>query len=179
MTAGTSPEPTADERAWAKDDLPPEVIRAIDLAIDRGARGPVVLRVTELAGYTDWVVIVSGRSDRQVRSVIDGVERGLRGEGRKPLGSDGTQEGLWAILDYDDFIFHAFYHPVRTYYDLESMWSDAPRVALDLPDDVLDTADLAGLSVPGEIPDYRGSVSFGGFADEFDDDDDDEPLFDD
>ena len=84
---------TAQSHDWTPDDLPVELRRAIDLAVSRGARAPVVLRVTELAGYTDWVVLVSGRSDRQVQAICEVVEVGLSADGRKPLGTDGVSEG--------------------------------------------------------------------------------------
>ncbi len=94
--------------------------------------------------------------------------------GRKPLGSDGLQSHTWDLLDFDDFLVHVFYHPVRSFYDLESMWNDAPRVKLDLPEDVMFTGDLTGLAPPEPMPEFRGDLAFGGFRDEFDDDDDDD-----
>ena len=156
----------------ARDGLPPELETALEAALEVGGRAPAILRVTEVSGYTDWVLIVSGRIDRQVRSICDAVADALKKQGRSPIGTDGTGEGLWGLLDYDDFIVHAFYHPVRTYYDLESMWSDAPRVELGLPADIMNTQDLEGLTAPDVMPDYRGDMAFGGFEDEFDEEDD-------
>jgi len=157
-------------------DLPKEVQKALELALDRKAVGPAILQVAELAGYTDWVVIVSATSQRHAQGISDAIIRGLRGIGCRPLGTDGLTEHTWALLDYDDFIIHVFYHPVRDYYDLESMWSDAPRVELDLPDEVMDTSGLGGLFAPDPMPAPTGD-QFAGYDDEFDDDDfdDDEP----
>jgi ribosome-associated protein len=159
-------------RAYKREDLPAELEAALHAALEVGARAPTVLRVTEIAGYTDWVLIVSGRIERQVSAICSAVEDALAEKGVKPLGKDGTQEGLWGLLDYDDFLVHAFFHPVRNYYDLESMWSDAPRAELGLPADIMDTQDLENLSAPAVMPDYRGDMNFGGFEDEFDDEDD-------
>ena len=159
---------TAKE-TWTRKDLPADLERALQCAVDGGARGPVVLRMTELAGYTDWVLVVSGRSERHVRGVTDGILDGLAKEGRKPIGTDGLTEHTWDLLDFDDFLVHVFYHPVREFYDLESMWNDAPRVSLDLPNDVMETSDLAGLQPPDPMPGWRGGSEFGGFEDEFDD----------
>lgn len=148
-----------------------------------------MLQVAEVAGYTDWVLIVSARSERQVAAIADGIQRALRDRGVAPRGVDGVGEHLWELVDYDDFMVHVFFHPVRTHYDLESMWSDAPRVALGLPADVMDTVELDQLELPENLPGYRGDAAFGGFDDEFgnaeddpigdDDDFDDEPVDDD
>ncbi len=170
-----------EERKWTRADLPPALNGALEAAIERGARVPVVLRLTEIAGYTDWALLLSARSDRQVRGVVEGIREAtakladkLEGDDAPNLlGVDGLDLNLWALLDYDDFLVHVFYHPVRRHYDLESMWSDAPRVDLGLPDDILDASDLDGLTVPDPMPEYHGDMDFGGFEDEFVDDDDD------
>lgn len=156
---------------WSRDDLPAEVRTALAAALDKLARRPVVLRVTELAGYTDWVMIVSGRSERHVEAIAQAVQKEVSAKGRRARGTDGLSEHMWDLLDFDDFIVHVFYHPVRAHYDLESMWSDAPRVELALPHEVMDTTDLEKLDTPGDLPAYRGDLTFGGFDDEFEDDD--------
>ncbi len=170
----------SSKRTWTRSELPEALERALGAAIERGAKAPVILRLTEIAGYTDWVLLVSARSERQVRGVVDGVTEALaRGEARL-IGTDGLDHYLWALLDYDDFLIHVFYHPVRKHYDLESMWSDAPRVELGLPAEVMDLADLDGLAAPEPMPSYRGDIAFGGFEDEFGDEDEfdeDEPDY--
>lgn len=150
-------------------DLPPTLEVALDAAVDKGARNPVILKVTEVAGYTDWVLIVSARNERQVSAIVDAIGIAARGVGAKPIGVEGTGEHLWDLIDFDDFMVHVFFHPVRTHYDLESMWSDAPRVALGLAPDVMDTSDLEELALPDGLPAYRGDATFGGFDDEFGD----------
>lgn len=161
-------------RTWTKDDLPELLRKAVDVAVDKNGRAPVILRVTELAGYTDWVMIVSGRSDRHVSALATSIGKALKGAGGAPQGTDGFQQHVWDLLDCDDFIVHVFYHPVRMHFDLESMWSDAPRVELSLPSEVMDTSDLDRLAVPDALPAFRGGTTFGGFDDEFEDDDDDD-----
>ncbi|MBC8067521.1 MAG: ribosome silencing factor [Deltaproteobacteria bacterium] len=184
-----TPATGAEPRSYTRADLPPALDAAIEAALDKQGRGPVVLQVTEVAGYTDWVLIVSARSERQVAAIADGIQRALRDRGVAPRGVDGVGEHLWELLDYDDFMVHVFFHPVRTHYDLESMWSDAPRVALGLPADVMDTIELDQLELPENLPGYRGDAAFGGFDDEFGnadedpiddfDDDEDDDLVDD
>ncbi len=143
---------------------------ALECALERKALGPVILHVTKLAGYTDWVIILSASSQRHAQGITDAIIRGLRGAGRRPLGTDGLTDHLWALLDYDEFIVHVFFHPVREYYDLESMWSDAPRVELELPAEVMDTSVLSGAYRPEPGPESTDD-QFAGYDDEFDDDD--------
>lgn len=156
-------------RTWTRDDLPPALLEALDVSLNLKARAPSVLRVTEISGYTDWVLILSGRSDRNVKAIADEILRSLASKDLKPLGSDGRSSGEWTLLDFDDFMIHIFYHPVRGYFDLESMWNDAPKVELGLPEDVMDTSDLEVLERPTVMPDMAGSGGFGGFSDEFSD----------
>jgi ribosome-associated protein len=152
-------------------------------AVDRGAKAPAILRLTEVAGYTDWALLLSARSERQVRGIVDGIIEALAQSDQaqasdqsrvRLIGSDGLDLYLWALLDYDDFLVHVFYHPVRLHYDLESMWRDAPRVELGLPAEVMDTVDLVELAPPDPMPTFRGDLAFGGFDDEFVDDEDDD-----
>src|SRR5690606_1011032 len=147
---------------------------ALDAAVDKLARAPVVLRVTELAGYTDWVMILSGRSDRHVEAIATAIQHALSRSGRRTRGTDGLDQHLWDLLDYDDFIVHVFYHPVRMYYDLEIKWSDEARVMVELPREYVDTSDLDAIEAAGGLPAYRGDMTFGGLEDEFDEDEDDD-----
>lgn len=159
---------------WRPEDLPQALRTALDAALDKKALAPAVLRVTDIAGYTDWVMILSARSERQVAAVAEAISRTLKAQGRRPRGTDGFEGHQWDLLDYDDFIVHVFHHPVRTHFDLESMWSDAPRVALSLPPEVMDTSGLddAFAPPPADAAEYHGDLRFGGFDDELDDDDD-------
>ncbi len=150
---------------FSRAGLPSALSRALEAALDKNARAPVVLRVSEVAGYTDWVLILSGRSDRHVEGITDGIVATLRQHGLTPRGADGLENHCWDLLDYDDFIIHVFHHPVRTYYDLESMWIDAPKVDLALSPAIMDTKDLEAVPTPPSLPDYRGG--FGGYEHEF------------
>jgi ribosome silencing factor RsfS/YbeB/iojap len=159
--------PSATKPAsYLQTDLPPPLQRALDVAIAKSARAPVILNVTDITGYTDWVLIVSGRSDRHVQAVASAIVEELEADGVRTKATDGGDH-TWELLDYDDFMIHVFYHPTRMHFDLESMWSDAPRVELDVPDEVMDTTDLDTLAAPNSLPAYRGDMIFGGFEDEF------------
>jgi ribosome-associated protein len=108
-------------------------LAAVAAALDKKCLEPVLLDVRALASYTDYILVVSGRSDRQVGAIADGVIDALSAVGRRPMGSEGLRDGQWSLVDFGDLIVHVFYHPVREFYDLEGLWSDAPRVPIDVP----------------------------------------------
>ena len=110
-------------------------LRAVAAVLEKKGLEPILLDVRELASYCDYILIVSGRSDRQVQAIAEGVVTALAHESRaRPLGKEGNHKGgQWTLVDFGDLIVHVFYHPVREYYDLESLWSDAPRVPIEVP----------------------------------------------
>jgi ribosome-associated protein len=93
----------------------------------------VVLDVSRFASFADCFVICSGKSSRQVQSIADNVETSLREQGIRPLGVEGRREGHWVLMDYGDVIIHIFYEPVRHFYDLESLWSEAKEIDWEGP----------------------------------------------
>ena len=106
---------------------------ALDAALDKKALEPVLLDVKEQSSYTDFILVVSGRSDRHVQSVAEGITLALKERGVRTIGVEGKRDGHWALLDFVDVVVHVFYHPVRERYDLEGLWSDAPRVPVEVP----------------------------------------------
>ena len=100
-------------------------------AADRQAEDIVILDVHELIVITDLFVICTGTSDRQVKTVVEEVEKALRALGHKPVRREGEQEARWVLLDYVDVVVHVFAEEEREYYDLERLWRDAPRVSWD------------------------------------------------
>lgn len=108
---------------------------ATEAALEKKGLEPVLLDVKDVSSYTDYILILSGRSDRHVQAVADAVEDAMRASGVRPIGVEGKRDGQWTLLDYGDIVVHVFYHPVREHYDLEGMWIDAPRVQLDVPAD--------------------------------------------
>jgi ribosome-associated protein len=88
----------------------------------------ILLDVRGLTSFTDYFLICSGKSSRQVQGIADNLEASLANLGIKPLGIEGRPEGHWILMDYADVVIHIFYEPVRYFYDLESLWSDATRV---------------------------------------------------
>ncbi len=120
---------------------------AMDAALAKKALLPVLIDVSGRASYTDYIGIVSGRSDRQVDAIAEHVHKVMQEFGRQLLGREGTRNGRWALLDFGDVVVHVFYHPVREIFDIESLWIDAPRVKLQIPPEAMAVASdgLAGL----------------------------------
>lgn len=99
--------------------------RIVELAEDKKAAEIVLLDLGELTTVADAFVICSGGSERQINAIADGVVGGLRDEGVKPIGREGTPESHWVLLDYGSVIVHVFTPPERDYYQLEKHWSGA------------------------------------------------------
>ncbi len=110
-------------------------MRALALALDKKALEPVLLDVRQLCSFCNYQLVLSGRSDRQVDAIAEGIEVALKAEGLRPIGAEGARSGQWALLDYGDFVVHVFLHAAREHYDLEGLWNDAPRVPIDVPAD--------------------------------------------
>jgi len=88
------------------------------------------LDVHALTSIADYFILCSGRSDRQVQSIAQGLEENAADDGVKPYAVEGMQRGHWVLMDFSDVIVHVFYEPVREFYDLDGLWSHAPRAAL-------------------------------------------------
>jgi len=104
--------------------------KAIDLALEKKAYDLQLLNVRELSTLTDYLLIASGRSDRQVSAIAESIRLGLKASGVTPLATEGLDEGRWALLDYGDFMVHVLQPSVRSFYDLEGLWSEAVAVPL-------------------------------------------------
>jgi ribosome-associated protein len=102
-------------------------------ALDKKACDLVVLDVHEHTSIADYFIVCSGRSDRQVQSIAQGIEENAAEEGFKPFAVEGTQRGHWALIDFSDVIVHVFYEPVRVFYDLDGLWGHAPKAKLPEP----------------------------------------------
>ena len=101
-------------------------------ALDGLAQDPVCLDVRALVSFADAVLILSGRSDRHVRSIADAVSKAAARHGDRRLGLEGYDDGRWVLIDLGDLIVHVFQHEVRQNYDLERLWSDAPTLDLGI-----------------------------------------------
>lgn len=100
-------------------------------ALDKKAENLIILDVHELTSIADYFVIMSGRSTRHVQGLADAVDNVLRGKKIKSTNTEGLSEGYWVLLDYSDVVVHIFYSEARTFYDLEGLWHDAPRISIE------------------------------------------------
>jgi ribosome-associated protein len=98
---------------------------------ERKAVNPVLFEVGALTSITDYFLIASGNSIRQVQAIARHLSRRMREERFKAYGLEGEQEGHWVLMDYNDVVIHIFYQPVREFYDLEGLWIEAPRIDPD------------------------------------------------
>ncbi|MEP6860117.1 MAG: ribosome silencing factor [Deltaproteobacteria bacterium] len=113
-----------------------DALRALELGLEKKGLEPVLLDVRQLCSFCNYQLVLSGRSDRQVDAIADGIEAGLKAEGLRPIGAEAARStGQWALLDYGDFVVHVFLHSAREHYDLEGLWNDAPRIPIDVPPD--------------------------------------------
>ncbi len=104
-------------------------IKCAALALDKKALHVRILEIGRLSSIADYLVLASGRSDKQVQAIADSVKQGMRKLG-KALDIEGMTEGKWVVIDYGDVIVHIFQEEQRRYYDLDELWSAAPAVAI-------------------------------------------------
>ena len=110
--------------------MTPEELLAevVELASDRKALDIVSLDLRGMLGYTDYFVVCTGRSDRQVKAIHDGIHEGLKGRhGLLPRRVEGVSGAQWVLMDYLDVIVHVFTPEKREFYRLEQLWGEAPR----------------------------------------------------
>lgn len=105
-------------------------LAAAKLADERHCTDIVVLDLRGISNATDYFVIATGTSDRQMRTVADEVSDEAKKKGFTRFGLAGYEHGRWILLDFIDVVVHIFDREYREYYDLELLWGDAPRVKL-------------------------------------------------
>lgn len=132
-------------REEARGRVPEACLIAARAADAKQGEDTVVLGMSHTLGVTDAFVITSGRNTRQVRTIVDEVERVVKADsGPSPLRTEGRDDFGWVLMDYGDFVVHVFLEERRSYYDLERLWGDAPRI---------DWAAGGGTSATGATPD--------------------------
>lgn len=104
-----------------------------EAALDKKALQIEIIDVRGKVDYADYVVVMSGRSDRQVGAIARGIEEQMKERHVKCESVEGMPHGNWALMDFGDVVVHIFHEDMRGYYDLESLWMDAARVEFDNP----------------------------------------------
>lgn len=100
-------------------------------ADEKKATDIVVIDVSEQLVITDCFVLASAENERQVGAVVEEVEDRLREAGHKPLRREGTREGRWALLDYNEVVVHVQHVDERAFYALDRLWKDCPTVEIE------------------------------------------------
>ncbi|HUZ10123.1 MAG TPA: ribosome silencing factor [Acidimicrobiales bacterium] len=127
---GSEPDQVDVQRSdRATGGVPIAAMVAAEAADAKLGQDTVVLAMDELFGVVDAFVITSGRNVRQIRTIVDEIESRVKEHGgRGPSAVEGLSDGTWVLMDYGDFVVHVFLEEKRDFYDLEHLWSAAPRI---------------------------------------------------
>ncbi|MEU4802698.1 ribosome silencing factor [Actinosynnema sp. NPDC023587] len=115
----------------ATDEARRLALAAASAAADKKAHDVIVLDVSDQLVITDVFVIASAPNERQVAAIVDNIEEKLRDTGRKPVRREGAREGRWVLLDFVDVVVHVQHVDERSFYGLERLWKDCPRIEFD------------------------------------------------
>jgi len=100
-------------------------------AEEKKAKNVLILELIGLTDIADYFLLVSGTSERHVRTISEFIGESMKDMGIRPLFTEGYQEGRWIIMDYSDLIVHVFLEELRELYDLESLWIEAKQYRLE------------------------------------------------
>lgn len=104
------------------------VRRIVEACEDVKGKDVAVLDVRRVSDVSDYFVVVSARSDRQVQGITNRVIEELSQIDVQPISVEGYDDAQWVLMDFGDVVLHVFYEPVRDFYDIESLWIRAPRL---------------------------------------------------
>lgn len=103
--------------------------RCAELAFDKKAYDICVRDISRVSSIADYMVLISGSSDKQNQAIADSIRTGLKKFG-KVIDIEGATDGKWIVMDYGDVLVHIFHDQLRRYYDLDGLWGMAPEVEL-------------------------------------------------
>jgi ribosome-associated protein len=112
--------------------LPSELAAAVRAAYEKKATDVVVLDMRTIPSFTDFFLLCTSQSQRQMRAVAEAIEKALLDEGVRPAHIEGTEGSEWILLDYFDFVVHVFTASRRRFYGLDRLWGNAVRI--EVPD---------------------------------------------
>ena len=116
--------------AVKKNESARRLLLCINAILQKKAKNIIALNVKEISSFTDYMLICSGATDRQVQAIASAIQGYLKKEGIRPLGAEGEANAEWILLDYDDVVISVFQDSARSFYGLENLW-DAPRMEID------------------------------------------------
>lgn len=131
MTEAALPLEEAWGRLAERGDPSPELRCAVEAALERNAREPVVLDLRGLSDVTDYFLIATGDSDTHARAISENILEKMRERDIRPVGVEGTSNARWILMDFVELIVHVFLDEVRDFYRLERLWGDAPTFELE------------------------------------------------
>ena len=112
------------------DELKQRITPYLKEIFERKAERVVAMDIGKLTSYADVIIVVTATSQRQAAAISEHLYIKMKQKNNMPLGVEGMKEGSWALLDYGDVIIHIFNRETREFYDIEGLWSDAPRLDL-------------------------------------------------
>ena len=116
----------------ASDDAREVAVLIAVAAIEKKASGLEVIDVAGRVDYADFLVLMSGRSDRHVAALSSSIEEALRKRGRRAIAVEGLPHANWVLMDFGDVVVHVFQEDARAAYDIDGLWMDARRVPVPL-----------------------------------------------
>ena len=117
-------------RATGSKRLSGDVAKAVRAALDKKALDVVVLDLRSTPAFTDYFVLCSGATQRQVKAIADAIEEALRAAKVRPAHIEGYDKADWVLMDFFTFIVHVFTPQTREFYSLERLWGDAERIEI-------------------------------------------------
>ncbi len=129
---------SAPPRASAEQGGPSEEAKRVALlaaqaGLDKKASEIEIIDVTGKVDYADYLILMTGQSDRHVGAIADAVESTLEKDGFRAISVEGLPRGQWVLIDFVDVVVHVFQAETRALYDLDGLWMDARRVRLSDP----------------------------------------------
>ena len=109
----------------------PTALAIASAGLDKKAEDVLVIDVRGLTSYADFFVLMTADSDRQASAIADHVEQTMKTAGVSKVGVEGYETGRWILVDYGDVVAHVMNRDSRQFYDLESLWADAPRFRVE------------------------------------------------
>ena len=103
---------------------------SVQAAANKKAETMKILDLRNISSFTDYFVVCSGQSDRQVQAIADSIVIQLKEDGFSPISVEGYREGRWVVVDFGDVVIHVFMDALRDYYDIEKLWHDARKVPI-------------------------------------------------
>ena len=132
VRASNPPRPKAPVPTGPSDDAQKMALAAAGAGLDKKAIDVEIIDVTGKVDYADYLVLMTGQSDRHVASIAEGVDGALSKLGWHAISVEGLPRGHWVLIDFVDIVVHVFSAETRTLYDIDGLWMDARR--LRVPD---------------------------------------------